>query len=567
MDENGDLHDERRLAAVDRAAAILSGVPLSMDAIAGAAANVTGAPIGVVSLVDGEWDRLVGLHGIGGVFALTRRIAVADSLCRSVVASGEPVWLADTADDPAAARAAVVSYLGIGAFAGVPLLGSDGAVVGSVCALDHGPRSWTVAQRAALSGVATTAGLLPGVAGMAAELTVNLLDLVPLLDALAEAFLVVDGDGAILAWNAAATGTFGWTRDEVLGTPLHQLLFPDRDAVTIRAILATLSALPSERRGAVRRQTMWATTKAGRRMPVDASIRAVSGAGGTRICVSLLDASGRFDAEADADRREGLLQAVLNSLTTAVYVCDANGRPLFGNPALLDVMEAKPTSLAEAALRLRQYLSGPDGTVLDPADYPSARALAGEHVRDAPMDFHVPGRPVRRFLANAERIVVGNGAEGAVVALRDVTVASQDRVRRACELAIARLLLRCGYSAEVAQRLVGAVADAQPGSRVRLWLVEDAELRLVADSSGESRPAAVRRGESRVGAAWDTGAAAFDHGTGVAVPVPGADGVLGVLDAEPADGEAEPDALAAHLSRIAADLGHHIHVHRQDQPS
>ncbi|MFG1928466.1 PAS domain-containing protein [Cryptosporangium sp. NPDC048952] len=559
MDDNGELYDERRLAAVDRATAILSGVPLSMDAIAGAAASVTAAPIGVISLVDGEWDRLIGLHGIGGVFALTRRIAVADSLCRTVVASGEPAWLADTAADPTAARAAVVSYLGIGAFAAVPLIGSDGAVVGSVCALDHAPREWTVAQRAALTGVATTAGLLPGVAGMAAELTVNLLDLVPLLDALAESFLVVDGDGAILAWNAAAATTFGWTREEVLGTPLHTLLFPDRDAVTIRAILATLSALPAERRGAVRRRTMWATTKDGRRMPVDASIRAVSGAGGTRICVSLLDASGRFDAEADASRREGLLQAVLNSLGTPVYACDAKGIPLFGNPALLDVMEAKPGSLVEAALRLHEYLFGPDGEPVHPADYPSARALAGEIVRDAPLTFRVPGRPVRRFLANAERIVVGSGAEGAVVALRDVTSASQDRGRRACELAVARLLLRCGYSVEVAQRLVGAIADSQPGARVRLWLAEGTELRLTADSRGTSEQVS---GEGRVDTTFTTAAVTFGPGTGIAVPVRGADEVYGVLDAELPDADAEPDVLAAHLSRIAADLGYHIYVHR-----
>lgn len=562
MNDDGELYDERRLAAVDRATAILSGVPLSMDAIAGAAASVTNSPIGVVSLVDGEWDRLVGLHGVGGVFALTRRIAVADSLCRRVVASGEPVWLGDTGADPAAARAAVVSYLGIGSFAGVPLRGVDGAVVGSICALDHGPREWTVGQRAALQGVAATTGLLPGVAGVAAELTVNLLDLVPLLDALAESFLVVDGDGSILAWNAAAAGTFGWTRDEALGRSLQQLLFPDRDAVTIRAILATLAALPAERRGTTRRQTMWATTRAGQRMPVDAAIRAVPGAAGTRICVSLLDASARFDAEADADRRESLLQAVLNSLDTAVYACDSTGRPIFGNPALLALMGARPSTLVETALRLRQYLLGPDGTVLDAADLPSSRALAGETVRDAPLVFKVPGRPVRRFLANAERIVVGTEPGGAVVALRDVTTASRERERRACELAVARLLLRCGYSVGVAQRLVGAVADAQPGVRARLWLAEADELRLVADSGSGADVTTLRPGEGRAGAAWASATVTSAPGPGIAVPVQGSDEVFGALDAELSDPEAEPDALAAHLSRIAADLGYHIYVHR-----
>ncbi|SHN47595.1 PAS domain-containing protein [Cryptosporangium aurantiacum] len=578
MNDDGELYDERRIAAVDRATAILAGVPLSMDAIAGAAASVASAPMGVVSLVDGEWDRLVGLYGVDGVFKLTRRIAVADSLCRTVVASGEPVWIADTASDPRSAGAAVVSYVGIGAFAAVPLRGSDGAVVGSICALDAVPREWNADQRAALDGVAATTGLLPGIAGVAAELTVNLLDLVPLLDALAESFVVVDGDGAILAWNAAATTTFGWTRDQALGHPLHQLLFPDRDAVTIRAILATLAALPSSARGAVRRQTMWATTRDGLRMPVDAAIRAVPGAGGTRICVSMLDASLRFDAEAEVIRREGFLQAVLNSLDTAVFACDTTGRPIFGNPALLNLMETQPSSLIDAALRLRMHVRDVDGKRLDPADYPSNRALAGETVRDVVLGFHAPGRPPRRFLANAEPILVGAEASGAVVALRDVTEVSREQHLWDCELDVARLLLRTGYTPETAGRLVETVAAAVPGARVRLWLVDPAPtadassdetvLELVADSAGRTGRMRLCRGDGTVGAAWADGAPIFRRSAGgpapadaenpgVVVPVPGIKAVLGVLDAELPD-EADPDEIASHLSRVAADLGHHL---------
>ncbi|GAA3395693.1 PAS domain-containing protein [Cryptosporangium minutisporangium] len=583
MSEDGELYDERRLAAVDRATAILAGVPLSMDAIAGAAASVAGAPIGVVSLVDGEWDRLVGLHGVDGVFALTRRIAVADSLCRTVVASGKPVWISDTMTDPRAAGAAVVSYLGIGAFAGVPLRGSNGAVVGSVCALDVVPRDWTTGHQAALDGVAATTGLLPGVAGVAAELTVNLLDLVPLLDALAESFVVVDGDGAILAWNAAAATMFGWTREQALGRLLHELLFPDRDAVTIRAILATLAALPSSPAGMRRRQTMWATTREGRRMPVDAAIRAVPGAGGTRICVSMLDASGRFDAEADANRRESLLRAVLNSLDTAVFACDRDGRPLFANPALLRMLDAKHTSLDDAVTRLREHVRRVGGERLESADYPSTRALAGESVRDVKLAFARPGRPTRYFLANAERIVVGAEASGAVVALRDVTASRREQHLRDCELDVARLLVRAGYSPEMAHRIVGKVAATHPRTRVRLWLVDpateeadaaDEELELVADSAaGRDEYARLRRGDGHVGAAWATAESAFrlppdggsaadgssagEESVSVAVPVRGAHGVLGVLDAElPAD--TDPDEIASHLIRIAADLGYHL---------
>ncbi|TQS40337.1 PAS domain-containing protein [Cryptosporangium phraense] len=568
MSQDGDLYDERRLAAVGRATAVLTGVPLSMDAVAGAAARVANAPIGVVSLVDGEWDRLVGLHGIGGVFALTRRIAVDDSLCRTVVSSGRPVWISDAVTDHRAEGAAVVSYLGLGAFAGVPLLGADGAVVGSVCALDAVPREWSASQRAALEGVAATTGLLPGVAGVASELTVNLLDLVPLLDALAEAFVVVDGDGAILAWNAAATSTFGWTRQQAMGCSLHSLLFPDRDAVTIRAVLATLATLPPAQRGQARRHTVWATTRDGQRLPVDASIRAVPSADGSRLCVSMLDASGRFDAEADADRRDGLLQAVLNSLDTAVFACDQNGRPLFGNPALLSLADGEERSFAETIALLRTSARHETGDRMEQADLPSMRALAGEIVRDAEMALVSPGKPTRYFLANAERIMVGSEATGAVVALRDVTDTHREQRLRRDELAVARLLLHEGYSPTTAQRIVETVAGTPRRFRVRLWVVEPATgptaaaLRLMADSAGPGDGSGRRLGygEGLAGAAWASGdPAPVRTATGLATVLRGTGDVLGVLELEPDDEAEDLDALAAHLERIGVDVGFHLY--------
>ncbi|TQS39791.1 hypothetical protein [Cryptosporangium phraense] len=91
MSADRSLHDLNRLAAVGRASTVLDGAPLSMDAIVAMAANLAHAPIGVVSLVDGEWDRLLGLHGVDGVYSMTRRITVSDSLCRHVISTGEPV--------------------------------------------------------------------------------------------------------------------------------------------------------------------------------------------------------------------------------------------------------------------------------------------------------------------------------------------------------------------------------------------------------------------------------------------------------------------------------------------
>jgi PAS domain S-box-containing protein len=586
MNDGDRLLDRRRLAAVGQASVALGGIPLSMDAVAGVAAQVSTAPMGVVSLLDGDWDRLLGLHGIGGIFAHTRRIAVADSLCRHVVRSGEPVWINDATSDPRSAGTSVVTYLGIGAFAAVPLLGADDAIVGSVCALDTRPHEWSPREQAALAGVAATTGLVPGVTGVAGELTVNLLDLVPLLDALVEAFIAIDAAGAILAWNAAATSMFGWTREQAVGRPLHGLLFPEREAVRVRAMLAALATLSADPAAPPRRQTMWATTRSGHQIPVDATIRALPGATGPRICASMLDVSARVTAVADADRNEGLLDAVLASLNTGIFACDDEGRAVFANPAFRSMMNLPNGPLPDTVNQLRRQFIGPGGDPLPPDDYPSHRALNGESVRDAQVEMQSP-QPLsssRFFVTNAERILVNGRPQGAVIALHEVTQARRAHRLLECELLVTRALLRADASPQSTQRVVDAITAGLSAAAVRFWAVDPAAdlLRLLASSFAEDPQALgdadaphLKRAEGVAGQAWATQMPAHlppdathsapaesihprDLRTVLAVPVYAATDVVGVLALYTDRTYDDEPALTAHLGRVAADLGRYL---------
>jgi PAS domain S-box-containing protein len=61
-----------------------------------------------------------------------------------------------------------------------------------------------------------------------------------LLDLATEAIIVRDLNGAIRFWNAGAEALYGWSRQEVLGRDLHQLLrttFPSSKAATEQALL------------------------------------------------------------------------------------------------------------------------------------------------------------------------------------------------------------------------------------------------------------------------------------------------------------------------------------------
>ena len=47
-----------------------------------------------------------------------------------------------------------------------------------------------------------------------------------IFDSAHDAFVAMDADGLITAWNPAAESTFGWTRDEAIGRLVSQTIIP-----------------------------------------------------------------------------------------------------------------------------------------------------------------------------------------------------------------------------------------------------------------------------------------------------------------------------------------------------
>jgi CHASE3 domain sensor protein len=49
-----------------------------------------------------------------------------------------------------------------------------------------------------------------------------------IIDAALDAVIAIDDSGAITGWNPQAERIFGWTRDEVLGRPVDEIIMPER---------------------------------------------------------------------------------------------------------------------------------------------------------------------------------------------------------------------------------------------------------------------------------------------------------------------------------------------------
>ena len=77
----------------------------------------------------------------------------------------------------------------------------------------------------------TTAGLLVGMlkerlTERSRELDINARDTRRILDTAQDAFISIDGAGTVVDWNDAAERIFGWSREEVLGREMAELILP-----------------------------------------------------------------------------------------------------------------------------------------------------------------------------------------------------------------------------------------------------------------------------------------------------------------------------------------------------
>ncbi|WP_405812947.1 MULTISPECIES: SpoIIE family protein phosphatase [unclassified Streptomyces] len=125
-----------------------------MDRIARLVSRVLHVPVAFVSLVQENRQILPGLIGLPEPWAGSRALPPSLSLCRFVMASGQPLVVPDARADDRLSSHPAVTDLGIIAYAGLPLTDADGLVLGSLCAIDHQPRTWEPGELSDLEDLA-----------------------------------------------------------------------------------------------------------------------------------------------------------------------------------------------------------------------------------------------------------------------------------------------------------------------------------------------------------------------------------------------------------------------------
>jgi len=132
-----------RLSALQRLKLLDTPPEAAFDRLTRVACRVLRAPVGLVSLVDDRRQFFKSCVGLPEPFVSQRETPLSHSFCKHVVATGKPLIVEDARTNPLVKLNPAVQELGIVAYAGIPLVTSDGQPIGSFCVIDSKPRAWT----------------------------------------------------------------------------------------------------------------------------------------------------------------------------------------------------------------------------------------------------------------------------------------------------------------------------------------------------------------------------------------------------------------------------------------
>ncbi len=136
------LSDPVRLAALEASGMIGSAPEQVFDDLTRLAVSVTGAAISAITFV-GEartyWKSVPHLPYAG---VENWQNGVEESFCYFAVGADAPFIVEDAAKDPRTAGHQAIGPWGVGAWAGFPILTTDGHAIGTMCVIDANPRQW-----------------------------------------------------------------------------------------------------------------------------------------------------------------------------------------------------------------------------------------------------------------------------------------------------------------------------------------------------------------------------------------------------------------------------------------
>ena len=148
------LADPDRLAALRSVALLDTPTEESFDRLTWLAAHFMEAPVALVSLVDADRQFFKSCIGLPEPWKSRRETPLSHSFCQYNRTSGQPMLIEDARTHPLFKDNLATRDLNVVAYLGIPLVTSDGHVLGSFCVIDSKPRAWTEENIAVIRNLA-----------------------------------------------------------------------------------------------------------------------------------------------------------------------------------------------------------------------------------------------------------------------------------------------------------------------------------------------------------------------------------------------------------------------------
>ena len=142
-DPLASIHAPDRLEVLQRLGLLDASTEVTFDRLTQMAVRLLRVPVALVSLLDADRQFFKGCTGLGEPWASCREIPLSHSFCKYTVTLGKPLIIADARVHPLVHTNPAITELSTIAYAGIPLIASNGLIFGTFCVIDTKPHNWT----------------------------------------------------------------------------------------------------------------------------------------------------------------------------------------------------------------------------------------------------------------------------------------------------------------------------------------------------------------------------------------------------------------------------------------
>ncbi|MBW3570663.1 MAG: GAF domain-containing sensor histidine kinase [Gemmatimonadetes bacterium] len=137
------IQNEARLERLRATGLLDAPTEEAFDRLTRLASRLLNAPLSTVTLVDSDRQFYMSCAGVPEPLATTRSTPLEFSFCKHTVVLGRPLVVPDTRVHPDVSDNPAIEKFGVVAYAGIPLLTTDGHALGTLCVMDFKVRHWT----------------------------------------------------------------------------------------------------------------------------------------------------------------------------------------------------------------------------------------------------------------------------------------------------------------------------------------------------------------------------------------------------------------------------------------